>query len=88
MAILPVGDRFLVEQEKKEIKAGILLSEDDSIRRPIGVVLEVGNGAAITPSKIVAGDRICFNELAGERLSVDGKEYLLIRLEDVLAKLT
>lgn len=86
MVIQPIGNRYLVKQDKKELKANLIVNDDETLRRPTGTIIEVGDGKDVGASRLVKGDRICFNELSGERVVLDGEEYLLIRLEDVLAK--
>ena len=84
MEVQPLGDRFLVEQDKHETVSGLVLSEESTLKRPLGTVVAVGDGYGAQMSRVKVGSRICFNELAGELVSIEKKEYLIISLSDIL----
>lgn len=85
--IVPLGDRVLVEQQKKEVRAsGIILDEEseDSLKIPRGVVVSLGE--KVEEGLLAVGDVIFFNAFSGERVQYEEKEHLLLRTSEILAK--
>lgn len=67
-----------VEQKERETTKGILVAVG-----PIGWA-EFGDGAAWAQ----AGDHVCYGKYAGRNMDgVDGKKYVLMNCEDILAVL-
>ena len=97
MRIEPMGDNILIElpvDESAENKtaSGIFLPKKSEAekRRDIATVVAVGQGRLLNNGQILApsvkvGDTIIFNKFAGTILSLDGKDYLLIKECDILA---
>jgi len=93
MNIKPLSDHILVEplKEEEKTKAGILLPETAEKERPEqGRVVAVGpgrktNAGKIIPIDIKAGDKILFTKYSPNEIKVDGKEYLILKQEDILA---
>ena len=59
-------------------------------RKDIAKVVAVGSGrilnnGEVLPPVVKAGDMVLFNKYAGTLLSLDGKNYLLIKECDLLA---
>lgn len=94
MKIIPLYDRILVERDAEENKtASGLIIVDSTKEKPIqGIVISAGEGKVdsdnrLRPLSVKAGDRVLFGKYAGTEIKLDGKEYLMMREEDVLAKL-
>ena len=93
MNIKPLSDHILVEslKEEEKTKAGILLPETVEKERPEqGKVVAVGpgrktNAGKIIPIDIEVGDKILFTKYSPSEIKVDGKEYLILKQEDILA---
>lgn len=93
MNIKPLGDHLLVEPVKEEEKtrAGILLPETAEKERPMqGTVIAAGPGKKSKEGKhnaleIKKGDKILFSEYGPTKIKIEGKEYLIVKEEDVLA---
>lgn len=90
----PLGDRVVLEREGSEEKSagGILLPSSAQNKPARGTVVSVGEGRQLengkkAPLQVKAGDRVVFSSYAGDEFKVDGKEYLLLREEDILAVL-
>ena len=90
----PLGDRVVLEREGSEEKTagGILLPSSAQNKPARGVVVSVGEGRQLAngkkaPLQVKTGDRVVFSSYAGDEFKVDGKEYLLLREEDILAVL-
>jgi chaperonin GroES len=52
-----------------------------------GVVVAVGNGKKDEPMELTVGDTVLYGKYAGTEISVDGKDYLIMRQSDVVAVL-
>ena len=93
MKVTPLGDRILVQRlEAEEVTAGGIVLPDSAKEKPKeGKVVAVGSGRILddgTRSKmqLKAGDRIIFSSYAGNEVTIDGEEYLIMSEDDVLAK--
>ena len=94
MNFRPLHDRVLVERVAEETKsAGGILIPDNAREKPQqGIVTAVGPGAVLENGKVRApevkkGDRILFGKYSGSELKLDGKEYVIMKEEDVMAVL-
>ncbi len=92
MKVLPLNDKILVERLEAETKtAGGLVLPDSAQEKPKqGKVLEVGEGKVLDNGKRAAfqvkkGDKVLFTSYAGSEITVDGKEFLVMTEDDVLA---
>ncbi len=92
MKIKPLGDKIVVERLEAEEKTsgGIVLPDTAKEKPKEGKVIAVGEGKLLENGKRAAfqvkkGNRILFSSYAGTEITVDGKEYLVMSEEDVLA---
>ena len=92
MKLRPLQDRILVQRVEEETttKGGIIIPDTAKEKPAEGKVVAVGNGKLGEDGKRIAlevkkGDRILFSSYAGTEITVDGKEYLVMSEEDVLA---
>lgn len=94
MKIRPLQDRVIVERvEAEEKSAGGIIIPDTAKEKPQeGKVVSVGKGKRkedgnIVPMDVKAGDRILFSKYAGNDVTIDGKEYVIMREDDILGVL-
>lgn len=97
MILEPIGDNIVIElpqEQSKENKtdSGILLPKktEAEARKDIARVVAVGSGrilnnGEVLPPVVKPGDMVLFNKYAGTILSLEGKNYLLIKECDLLA---
>ena len=92
MKVQPLGDRILVEvlEAKEKTKGGIILPDSAKEKPQEAKVIAVGKGRVtedgkIIPLEIKVGDRILFSKYSEKEITVDDKEYLILKEEDVLA---
>jgi chaperonin GroES len=92
MNLIPLNDKIVVERlEAEEKTAGGIVLPDTAKEKPKqGKVLKVGDGKLLDNGKraefqVKAGDRVLFTSYAGTEVQVDGKEYLVMTEDDVLA---
>jgi chaperonin GroES len=95
ISIRPLDDRVVVEAlEAEEQTAGGILLPDTAKQKPQrGKVLAVGPGKLRDDGKrsavaVVIGDEVLFGRYAGNDVEVGGKEYKIMRENDILAKVS
>ncbi len=87
----PLHDRVLIRRlEEGDEKHGSIIIPDTAKEKPQeGKVIAVGTGKVTeegkkVPLDVKAGDRILFGKYSGSEVKLDGKEYLIMKEEDVL----
>jgi chaperonin GroES len=87
----PLRDRILVERiEEQEQRMGGIIIPDSAKEKPQqGRVVAVGKGRVndkgdVFPLDVAAGDVVLFGKYAGSEIKIEGKEYLILREEEVL----
>jgi len=94
MQVTPLHDQVLVRRlEKEEIAKGGIIIPDTAKEKPQeGQVMAVGAGkieeGKRVPLDVKAGDRILFGKYIGNDIKLDDQEYLILREEEILAKLS
>jgi chaperonin GroES len=76
--------------EAEEVtKGGIVLPDTAKEKPQQAEVMEVGKGKVsdgkVIPPEVKKGDRVLFGKYSGTEITVDGKEYLILKEEDILA---
>ena len=92
MKIRPLQDRLIVERVEEETTTagGIIIPDTVSKEKPQeGKVIAVGKGkktddGKTIPMDVKEGDLVLFGKYAGSEIKVDGKEYLIMREDDIL----
>ena len=89
MNIKPLADRVLIEANEAETKtaSGLYIPDSAKEKPQQGVVVAVGNGKADEPMELCVGDTVLYGKYAGTEITVDGKDYLIMRQSDVVAVL-
>ncbi|BAM79497.1 mitochondrial chaperonin hsp10, precursor [Cyanidioschyzon merolae strain 10D] len=93
--ILPLLDRVLVEKivPKKTTPAGVLLPESATAKAlNEGKVVAVGPGSytregQVLPVSCKVGDTVLLPEFGGTQIKLDGKDFMIYRDDEILAKL-
>ena len=87
MKIKPLSDRVLVEPKPAEEKtAGGLFIPETAKEKPLeGKVIAVGPGTSEVKMEVKVGDQVLYGKFSGTEVSVDGKDYLIMRQNDILA---
>jgi len=94
MSIKPLADRVLIEPIEAETKTqGGIFIPDNAKEKPMqGIVKAVGTGRKSDKGEIIAmelkvGDKVLYGKYSGTEVTVDGKNYLIVKENDVLAVL-
>jgi chaperonin GroES len=92
MNVKPLEDRVVVKPMDAEQKtAGGIIIPDNAKEKPQkGEVIAVGPGKVNDKGQKIEmtlkkGDKILYGKYSGSEITVDGKEYLIVRESDVLA---
>jgi|SRR3989344_1520102 len=93
MNLKPAAGYLLLEPEEAETMtaSGIVLPDKAGEKPQSGKVLAVGDaettdGGAKREAGVKVGDRVIYKKWGGNEIKIDGKEYLFVKFEDVLAK--
>jgi chaperonin GroES len=94
MAVEPLYDRVVIEPlEEEEVTAGGIVLPDTAKEKPQrGRVVAVGPGKLTEDGERIApvlkeGDQVLFGKFAGTEVSIDDKEYTIMRESEILAKI-
>jgi chaperonin GroES len=82
----PQGDRVLVEPAAAEEKtAGGIIIPDTAKEKPQkGIIVAVGPGKKKDePMTVKTGDNVLYGKYAGTEITIEGKEYLIMRQDDI-----
>ena len=87
MNVKPLSDRVLVEPNPAEEKtAGGLFIPDTAKEKPLaGKVVAVGPGTSEVKMEVSVGDQVLYGKYSGTEINIDGKDYLIMRQNDILA---
>jgi chaperonin GroES len=87
MKIKPLSDRVLIEPSLAESKtaSGLFIPDSAKEKPQRGVVVAVGQGKKDQPMNVSVGDSVLYSKYAGTELKYEGKDYLLMREDDILA---
>lgn len=91
MSFRPMGDRILVEEDKREevSQGGIILPEQVQEKPMLGTVRAVGKGRVmesgeVFPMEVRVGDRVMFGKYAGTDIKIDGVKLMILRESEIL----
>lgn len=88
----PLSDHVVIEPLKEEKKKGNIILPDtvEKEKSEKGKVVAVGPGKIDSsgkkiPMEVKKGDTVVFTKYGPHDVKVEGKEYLIVRQEDILA---
>jgi chaperonin GroES len=87
MNLKPLADRVIVEAAPAEEKTsgGIIIPDTAKEKPQRGKVIAVGTGKKDEPLTVKVGDSVLYGKYAGTEISVNGKDYLIMRESDIFA---
>ena len=92
MNVVPLNEKIVVKRlEAEDRTAGGIFLPDTAKEKPRqGKVVALGAGKLLdngkrAPFQIREGDRVLFTSYAGNEVTVDGQELLIMTEEDILA---
>jgi chaperonin GroES len=87
----PLGNRVLVRRlEEADTKGGIILPDSAKKKQETAEVISVGPGSLTKEGKTIPipvkpGDKILMDKYAGQEVSLEDEEYVILRAEDIVA---
>ena len=96
MALTPLGDRILIrrtEEDEQTTSGGIIIPDTAKEKPQEGEVIAVGQGRMLDdggrqPIDVAVGDKILFGKYSGTEVTYDNEELLILREDDILAKIS
>jgi chaperonin GroES len=94
MKVTPLYDRVLLKRlEEQEVKKGGIIIPDTAKEKPQEAeVIAVGKGRVnddgkVVPLEVKKGDRVLVGKYSGTEVKIDGVEHIILREEEILAKI-
>ena len=96
MALTPLGDRILIrrtEEDEQTTSGGIIIPDTAKEKPQEGEVIAVGHGRLLDngdrqPIDVAVGDKILFGKYSGTEVEYGNEELLILREDDILAKVS
>ena len=81
----PNEDRVLIEAAEAETKtaSGIIIPDTAKEKPQKGKVIAIGEGIKDKPVTVKVGDNVLYGKYAGTEITIEGKEYLIMRNSDI-----
>jgi chaperonin GroES len=91
-SLKPLADRVIVERvpPQETSSGGIVLPDRAKDKPQEGTVVAAGPGrlrqdGQLQPLEVHEGDKVLFGSYAGNEVKIDGKDYLIMKEEEILA---
>jgi chaperonin GroES len=95
MKVIPLHDRVLLKrlEEKETVKGGIIIPDTAKEKPQEAEVIAVGKGRVAEDGKVIPldvkkGDKVLIGKFSGTEVTIDDKEHVIVREEEILAKIT
>ncbi|MCS7025388.1 MAG: co-chaperone GroES [Bryobacteraceae bacterium] len=92
--IRPLYDRVIVErvEEAETVRGGIIIPDTAKEKPQQGKVIRAGDGKMLNDGtraalEVKEGDHVLFGKYSGSEVKIDGKEYVIMREDEILAVL-
>ncbi|MCC8192007.1 MAG: co-chaperone GroES [Ruminococcus sp.] len=87
MNIKPLQDRVVIKMVEAEetTKSGIILAGSAKEKPQVAEVVAVGPGKTDVEMTVSVGDKVLTSKYSGTEVKVDGEEYTILKMEDILA---
>lgn len=93
--IKPLHDRIVLQRIDAEDKtaSGIFIPDSAKEKPAEGKIVAVGPGSRdrdgkLVPPDVKKGDKVLFSKYGGTDVTVDGKDYLIMKEDDILGVLS
>src|SRR5437762_14152332 len=93
--ITPLHDRVIVKriEEGEQVRGGIIIPDTAKEKPQEGEVIAAGEGkykedGTRQALDVKAGDRILFGKYTGSEITLDGRELLIMREDEILGIIT
>ena len=85
--VKPLSDRVLVEPAAAEetTASGIIIPDTAKEKPQKGKIIAVGSGKKDEPMTVNVGDTVLYGKYSGTEISIEGRDYLIMRESDIFA---
>jgi len=95
MKVIPLYDRVLLKRtEEQEVKKSGIIIPDTAKEKPLEAeIIAVGSGRVnddgkVVPLQVKKGDRVLIGKFSGTEVMVNDVEHVIVREDEILAKIT
>lgn len=95
MKVIPLHDRVLVKRLEAEetTKGGIIIPDTAKEKPQEAKVIAVGRGRVgedgkVIPLDVKKGDKVLVGKFSGTEVTIEDEELVILREEEILAKIT
>ncbi len=95
MKVIPLHDRVLLKrlEEKEVTKSGIIIPDTAKEKPQEAEVIAAGKGRVTEDGKLIPldvkkGDKVLIGKFSGTEVMIGDIEHLIVREEEILAKIT
>jgi len=86
MTLKPLAANVLLKGVEEEKTAGGLILATTNKEKPVvSLVVAVGPGTEKDPMTVKIGDKVVVNKYAGSEIKLDGADYTIVKISDILA---
>ena len=87
MKLKPTQDNVVLKAVKAEetTASGIILSTSSKEKPVISEVVAVGEGTKDVKMTVKPGDKVVMAKYAGTEIKLDGEEFVIVKMGDILA---
>lgn len=88
-SLFPMFERILIlpDELKQTSESGLIVEEKTNDAGFYGTIKQVGHTISLGQIPLKNGDRVIFQKFAGQKITWNGIEYLMIMANDVLFKI-
>jgi chaperonin GroES len=95
MKVIPLHDRVLLKrlEEKETVKGGIIIPDTAKEKPQEAEVIATGKGRVgedgkVIPLEVKKGDKVLIGKFSGTEVNINDVEHVIVREEEILAKIT
>ena len=92
ISLKPLGNRVIAKrtEQQETTKGGIILPDSAKQKQETAVVVAIGPGTKTKegedlPVPVAIGDTILMDKYAGQEVTIDDVEYIIVRGDDIIA---
>lgn len=90
--VRPLGGRVLVKrlESEEKLKGGIILPDTAKKKQETAEVIALGTGkkdkkGVVIPFPVALGDKILMDKYAGQEITLNGEEFVILPADDIIA---
>jgi len=91
LALRPLENRVVAQRlEEETLKGGIILPDSAKKKQESARIVAVGPGKTtdegkLIPMPVAVGDVVLMDKYAGQEVTLDGEDYVIVKAEDIIA---